>query len=152
MRIIYTNQEGGCSIVIPAPDTGLTIEEVAARSVPPGTPYKIVPVSEIPTDRTYRNAFVADVVNGKVDHDMVKACEIHKNHMRRVRTPLMAALDTAYMRADEKGASGNAEKATITSQKKALRDVTADPGIEAATTVAELKAVWPVELGPNPLV
>lgn len=150
MRIIYTNAEGGCSIVIPAPDTGLTIEEVAAKSVPAGTPYKIVPVSEIPSDRTYRNAFEADIVNGKINHNIVKAREIHKDHMRRARTPLMAALDTAYMRADEKGAAGNAEKAQIAAQKQALRDVTAAAGIAAATTPDELKGVWPSILGPKP--
>jgi hypothetical protein len=150
MRIIYTNAEGGCSIVIPAPDTGLTIEEVAAKSVPAGTPYKIVPVTEIPSDRTYRNAFVADVVNGKVHHDIVKAREIRKDHMRRARTPLMAALDVAYTRADEKGHAGAAEKAQIAAQKQALRDVTADAGIAAATTPEELKAVWPAVLGPKP--
>lgn len=152
MRIIYTNAEGGCSIVIPAPDTGLTIEEVAAKSVPAGTPYKIVPVSEIPSDRTYRGAFVADVVNGKITHNIVKAREIHKDHMRRSRTPLMTALDTAYLKADEKGAAGNAEKATIVGQKQVLRDVTADPGIAAAQTVTDLKQVWPVALRVNPLV
>ena len=37
-RIIYTNSEGGCSIVVPSPDSGLTIEEVAAKDVPAGKP------------------------------------------------------------------------------------------------------------------
>lgn len=152
MRIIYQNSDGGCSVVVPATDSGLTIEEVIAKCVPAGTPYKIVPVNEIPSDRTYRNAWVADTVGGKVNHDIVKAREIHKDHMRRARTPLMTTLDTAYLKADEKGGAGNAEKATIAAQKQALRDVTADPGIAAAKTVAELKQVWPTALGPNPLV
>lgn len=56
-RIIYPNDEGGVSIVIPAPECGLTIEEIAAKDVPAGKPYKIVDVSEIPSDRTFRNAW-----------------------------------------------------------------------------------------------
>ena len=56
-RIIYPNDDGGISIVIPAPECGLSIEEIATRSVPAGKPYKIVDVADIPTDRTFRNAW-----------------------------------------------------------------------------------------------
>jgi hypothetical protein len=55
-RIIYQNDEGGISIIVPA-DCGLTIEEIAAKDVPTGKEYHIVDVSEIPTDRTFRNAW-----------------------------------------------------------------------------------------------
>jgi hypothetical protein len=56
-RIIYPKDDGGVAIVIPAPDCGLTIEEIAAKDVPQGKPFKIVDVSEIPADRTFRNAW-----------------------------------------------------------------------------------------------
>jgi hypothetical protein len=61
-RIIYPTDDGGVAIIIPAPDCGLTIEEIAAKDVPEEKPYKIVDVSDIPTDRTFRDAweFVAD--------------------------------------------------------------------------------------------
>lgn len=59
-RIIYQNDDGGVSIIIPAPNSGLTVEEVAAKDVPTGKPYKIVNVSDIPTDRSARNAWVVD--------------------------------------------------------------------------------------------
>ena len=55
-RIIYPTDAGGVAIIVPA-DCGLTIEEIAARGVPTGKPFKIVDVSEIPTDRTFRNAW-----------------------------------------------------------------------------------------------
>ena len=55
-RIIYQNDEGGISIIVPA-DCGLTIEEIAAKDVPAGKAYNIVDVSEIPTDRTFRDAW-----------------------------------------------------------------------------------------------
>jgi len=56
-RIIYPNNDGGVSIVIPSPECGLTIEEIAAKDVPEGKPYKIVDISDIPTDRTFRDAW-----------------------------------------------------------------------------------------------
>jgi hypothetical protein len=56
-RVIYPNDEGGVAIIIPAAECGLTIEEIAAKDVPAGKPYKIVDVADIPTDRTFRNAW-----------------------------------------------------------------------------------------------
>jgi hypothetical protein len=55
-RIIYQTDDGGIAVIVPA-DCGLTIEEIAAKDVPAGKPYKIVDVADIPTDRTFRNAW-----------------------------------------------------------------------------------------------
>jgi hypothetical protein len=61
-RIIYQNDEGGISIIIPAPEClqTYTLEEIAEKDVPAGKPYKIVDVSDIPSDRTFRNAWEID--------------------------------------------------------------------------------------------
>ena len=56
-RIIYPNDDGGVSIIVPAPNCGLSIDEIAKKDVPAGKPYKIVNVSEIPSDRTFRDAW-----------------------------------------------------------------------------------------------
>lgn len=56
-RIIYPTDEGGVAIIVPAAECGLTIEEIAAKDVPAGKPYKIVATSEIPSDRTFRDAW-----------------------------------------------------------------------------------------------
>lgn len=58
-RIIYKNSEGGVTVLVPAPEALLkmTIEQIAAKDVPAGTEYKIVNTSEIPSDRTFRNAW-----------------------------------------------------------------------------------------------
>lgn len=56
-RIIYPNDEGGVAVIIPAPECGLTIEQIAIKDVPAGKPYKIVDVADIPSDRTFRNAW-----------------------------------------------------------------------------------------------
>jgi len=58
-RIIYPNNNGGVSILIPTEEylAEHTIEELAAKDVPVGKPYKIVDGSDIPSDRTFRNAW-----------------------------------------------------------------------------------------------
>ena len=56
-RIIYPTLDGGVAIIIPAPECGLTIEEIAAKDVPPNTPFKIIDTVDVPTDRTFRNAW-----------------------------------------------------------------------------------------------
>jgi hypothetical protein len=57
-KIIYPT-ENGVAVITPTPDYLLThtIEECAAKDVPEGSPFKIVDVSEIPSDRTFRNAW-----------------------------------------------------------------------------------------------
>jgi len=55
-RIIYPTDNGGVAVIIPA-DCGLTIDEIAAKDVPEGKPYKIVDVADIPADRTFRDAW-----------------------------------------------------------------------------------------------
>ena len=56
-RIIYPTPEGGVAIIIPAPDCGMTVEEIAAKDVPAGVPFRIVEADTIPTDRTFRSAW-----------------------------------------------------------------------------------------------
>jgi hypothetical protein len=59
MRIIYENSDNSLSILIPAPECikNHTIEEIALKDVPSGVPFWIVPNEEIPTDRTFRDAW-----------------------------------------------------------------------------------------------
>jgi hypothetical protein len=56
-RIIFPSDDGGVSVIIPAPESGLTIQQIAEKDVPAGKPFKIVDVSDIPTDRVFRNAW-----------------------------------------------------------------------------------------------
>jgi len=53
-RVIYPNDEGGVSIIVPAP--GVTEEQVL-KAVPKGKAFQIVDVEDIPTDRTFRDAW-----------------------------------------------------------------------------------------------
>lgn len=58
-RIIYPTNDGGVAIIIPAPEAlhSLSITDIALKDVPVGKPYKIVDVQDIPSDRTFRNAW-----------------------------------------------------------------------------------------------
>jgi hypothetical protein len=55
--IIYPNDNGSVAIVIPTIECNLSIEEIAAKDVPAGKPYKIIDHSELPTDNTFFEAW-----------------------------------------------------------------------------------------------
>ena len=79
--------------------------------------------------------------------DMAKAREIHKTNIRTARTPLLAALDVEFQKAQETSASTT----DIVAKKQALRDAPADSGIAAASDADELKAQWKTDiLGASP--
>jgi hypothetical protein len=89
------------------------------------------------TDRTFRNAW-KHTGRGKPDVDMPKAREIHREHLRRLRAPILEDLDVAYVRADEQ--NNAREKSRIAARKQELRDVTAHSAIDDAQTPEQLKA------------
>jgi len=57
-RILYKTDEGGVAVLIPTGE--LSLEETAAKDVPSGRPYKIVDAADIPSDRTFRDAWEID--------------------------------------------------------------------------------------------
>lgn len=72
--------------------------------------------------------------------NITKAKELQKERFRQVRGPLLEGLDVDYQKADE---SANAsEKTAVAAKKQALRDVTANSTLDAASTEAEVRAVW----------
>jgi len=54
-RIIYSTEEGGVAVIVPTGE--LSVTDTAKKDVPTGTAYWIVDVSEIPSDRTDRDAW-----------------------------------------------------------------------------------------------
>ena len=61
-KIIYKNTDNTVSIITPTNEAlqSMTIEQIAKKDVPTGYKYKIVDVSEIPSDRSLRNAWSID--------------------------------------------------------------------------------------------
>ena len=61
-RIIYPTDDGGVAVIIPAPEALAMygIDAIAQKDVPTGKPYKIIDASEIPEERSQRNAWTVD--------------------------------------------------------------------------------------------
>ena len=63
LRIIYQTEDGGVAILTPTPEclAERAIEEIAAKDVPAGVAYKIINAEDMPTDRTFRNAWEVQI-------------------------------------------------------------------------------------------
>jgi hypothetical protein len=123
---------------------GLTVEEIQAKDVPDGVTSYIVKHSDLPSDTDFQNAWVYK--DGSVQVDLAKAKEVHREYIRRERKEKLAALDIEFQRALETG-----DTSAVVAKKQVLRDATADSAITAATSLAELRALWNTEiLGRSP--
>mgnify|MGYP003150995033 CR=1 FL=1 len=67
MKIIYKQDNGVVAVIIPVlTATNLTtgnpytIDEIAAKDVPTGYKYKKLDDSDVPTDKSFRNAWTVD--------------------------------------------------------------------------------------------
>jgi hypothetical protein len=125
--IIYTNDNGGVSVCIPTGE--ISIEAVKEKDTPAGS--LIVNTSDLPRDNDFFDAW--ELSNGVVTVSFTKAVEITKNRLRAERTPLLAAQDVLFQRAQESGADTTA----IVAEKNRLRDITNI----TATTLDELRAL-----------
>jgi len=56
-RIVYVEDDGSVSVICPSDNTSLTLEEIQAKDVPTGKTSYIIDKSEVPTDRSFRNAW-----------------------------------------------------------------------------------------------
>ena len=157
-KIIYTQSNGVISIITPIsgainPNTGkeFTMQEIADKDVPVGiSTYSIVDDSKVPTDRTFRGAWVGNSVGvstATIVEDMTKAKEVHKDNIRLARTPKLTELDVEYQRATE----SSVDTSAIVAKKQALRDAPAASGITTAANTTDLKAQWDTSiLGVSP--
>jgi hypothetical protein len=98
----------------------------------------------VPANRDFRGAW--SLSGSVISEDLTKAKEIFADKVREARKPLLEALDTDFMKAQETGADTTAIVAT----KQILRD--APTAGDAATTITELKAAWPTACGDSPYV
>lgn len=140
-KIIYTNSDGSVSVLVPILSSGLTIEEILAKDIPAGVSYALVTDDDIPSDRTFRDAWKMD--GKRIVIDMISARKIKQTEIRNRREPLMAALDIQYMRAIE-NKDEDAQKRII-NRKQALRDAPQHPSIIQATAPDDLKRANPLE-------
>jgi len=85
--IIYKNADDSVSVIHPTEEalSKHTIQEIAEKDVPSGLPFKIVPASDIPSDRTFRNAWTVDeatLTDGTgAEHDMFITDPAHPDYV-----------------------------------------------------------------------
>tara|TARA_R110000868_G_scaffold171788_2_gene407556 strand:+ start:559 stop:963 length:405 start_codon:yes stop_codon:yes gene_type:complete len=129
MKIIYQTETG---IAIITPTGELSVEEVAAKDVPTGVQYRIVNDDEVPSDRTFRNAWKEE---DGVKVDMPKAKTITHEARRVARSAEFAPLDIKSTIPSEAVAAEAA--------RQAIRIKYADMqnSINAAVDTTELKAI-----------
>lgn len=159
-KIVYTQKDGTLAVVTPIRNTigetlipvineldeivyyrEMTDNEIEQRAWDKLPSYAINPkfieAHEIPTDRTFRNAwrYVAD----EIYHDMPHARNIMRDLLRAKRTQSFQLLDSEWMRA--KGRKREQEADEIESKRELLRNLPQDPRIEECTNVIQLKAL-----------
>ena len=139
-RIIWTEPSGQVAVLYPI----LPVED-CIKDVPSGLDYFIVEDSEIPKNTFFSRAW--KIVDGKIEMDITKAREVHRENIRMARQEKLAELDIEFQRALE----SSSDTSTIVAKKQALRDAPADSAIDAATDEAGLKAQWNTSiLGASP--
>ena len=104
---------------------------------PQSVGFKVVDRAAFPADRTYRYALKLD--GTKVVHDMPRAREYHRALLRHERAGKWPELDGQWTRATGQGKKAEAD--AIEAERQKWRDAPADPRIEAAQSVEELKQV-----------
>jgi len=132
-RIIYSNTDGSVAVIIPTGE--LPIEEVAAKDVPEGLAYEIVTTDEVPSDRTFRGAWVMG--DCCIEHDLGKCKEIGHDKRRVQRADEFKPFDEIIM----KQIPGNSAVESEAS-RQAIREKYAliQDAINAAETTDEIKS------------
>lgn len=151
-RIIFLKADGTITVRTPCPQAmrpNETEDEFLDRvanehPIRTGIPMRHVKMDyePNPAHKDYRTARTLTIDN-KIEHDMSKARELHREKIRERRVDLFKPLDTELLIA--LGKPNNASQmARIENDKQKLRDAPADPRIDAATTLDELLSVDPL--------
>lgn len=142
-RIIYTNDEGNVSVVIPSDSWTGTLDELAARVIDNAVDtYEIVDHTEIPVTKVFRNAWKRDRQGKKVGVGMVKAKNITHGRRRRRRDIEMEPHDRIIARQvpGEDPTSAEAERVILRTKYARIQTE-----IDAATTPDELETIIATE-------
>ena len=137
MKIIYQNLEGGVSVIHPTSE--LSIEEVAAKDVPEGVAYEIVEDDAIPSDRYFRNAWVANGAAVEVDLDQAKT--IGHDIRRTQRAEEFKPYDEVIIKQIPGADNAAAEEAR---QQIRFKYALIQDAIEVASTPDDIKAALEV--------
>jgi len=129
-RIIYQSESGGVAVIIP---TGSV--ELALKDVPEGVAYEIVSTDDIPTDRFFRGAWVAN--GAAIEVDLPKAKTIGHDIRRTKRAEEFAPHDEVIAKQipGKDAAQAEAKRQEIRNKYNEVQDA-----IDAAESSEEIKA------------
>lgn len=146
---IFENATGAVLVGTPTAEAlqTLTIEQIAAKDTPVGADWYIVDTSSLPIDSAFSGAWVFTTPPNVVV-DISRAQDIYKQTADSTAASLSTPLTQEYMRLTAIDADTTAVKA----QLKAINAAAEETAYLDATTVPQLIACWPPELGPNPFL
>lgn len=138
-RVLQQDDDGNASEIFI--ERFITIDEVALRDVPEGTPYHVIEDSELPDDYTFRDAWTHD---GQIlSVDLERAKQIHLSRIRSARIAKFEELGFP-LRLD-----ADLEKSIIPQQTRdklqTLRNIPQKLDLSAVSSPEELRAIWPEE-------
>ena len=127
MKLIYETPEGGVAVVAAAP--GVPIANLVSKVVPYGASWDMVDENSLPSDRTFRNAWIK--VGSNVVEDLTKSKLIAASRLRDVAINSISIYNT---RNDLGEATAFNKAAIANAYEECLTDIT------GYTTVSEVKA------------
>lgn len=132
-KIIYLDPEEGTLAVV-HPTGEVPIEQLAGMVVPEGVSYEIVDDDIIPSDRTFRDAWVR--TGSTISEDLAKSKEIGHEYRRLKRAEEFAPHDDVIAK-QIPGADADAAEAARADIRAKYATMQTD--IDAATTTAQIK-------------
>lgn len=138
-KIVYFDpDENNLAVVHPTGE--VPIDELVKTVVPDGVSYEIVPDDAIPSDRTFRDAWVS--TGSTITEDLTKSKEIGHDYRRAKRAEEFAPHDDVIAK-QIPGADADAAEAAR-SEIRAKYAVIQDQ-IDAASTTGEIKTALDLE-------
>lgn len=120
------------------PSDANVFQEIGRQPTIDAVAYRRVGEADVPTDRTFRDAWEDD--GASIRTNMPKARAIHLGRVRATRARALANLDAEWMRAQGQGKKTEAE--AVEAKRQALRDLPITLGVDGARTPEELAVLW----------
>lgn len=65
--VAFEKEDGTIGLLYPALNSGLTLAQIIQKDLDSGVRYKIINRSDVPADRSYRNAWQIDFTDAEVN-------------------------------------------------------------------------------------